>query len=89
MDAQTVSPLLTAKIVGSYLDIIQSGPASFLTSSPPCTEVFASLDDKRLSKKCSSPLSRCGNLCVPTMWFASIAATGGKPCAATLAADTA
>ena len=52
MDSQTVNPLLTAKIVGSYCDIIRSGPVSFPTSSPPCTEAFVSLDDSLLSKKC-------------------------------------
>jgi hypothetical protein len=52
MDAQTVSPLLTAKIVESYGDIIQSGPVSFPTSSPPCTEAFVSLDGRLLSNEC-------------------------------------
>ena len=51
MDAQTVNPLLTAKI-GVTCDIIRSGPVSFPTSSPPCTEAFVSLDGRLPSKKC-------------------------------------
>jgi hypothetical protein len=77
------------KSLGVTCDTITSEQVSFLISSPPYTEALAGSGSSPMPKKHLPLLSRCGNLCVPTMWFASIAATGGKPCAATLAADTA
>ena len=52
MDSKTVIGHSRRKSSGVTCDIIRSGPVSFLTSSPPCTEAFVSLDDSLLSKKC-------------------------------------
>ena len=68
-------------------DTIKSEQVSFPTSSLPSTEASVSLDSSPLPKKHSPLPSRFANLCV--MWFASIAAIGEKPSAATSAADTA
>ena len=75
------------KSLGVTCDTIKSEQVSFLISSPPYTEALAGSGSSPLPKKHSPLLSRCGNLCVPTTWFASIAAIGGKPFAATSAAD--
>jgi len=68
MDIETVDPLLTAKIVGSYVRHHSSaGSASrpHHLSAPALNE----LGQQILRKRCSSLLCRCGNLCVTTSWF--------------------
>jgi hypothetical protein len=69
-------------------DTIKSEQVSFLISSRSSTEAFAGSVSSPLPKKHSPLLSRFANPCATTMWFASIAAIGEKPFAATSAADT-
>ena len=89
MDAQSVNPLLTAKIVGSYLRHNTVGAGQLPDLITTVHRSLRELGRQAPVEEVLTPLSRCANLCVTTTWSAWIAATGGKPYAVTSAADTA
>ena len=88
MDAQTVNPLLTAKIVRSYLrhNTVRASELPDLIAT--VHRSLRELGRRLLSKKCLRLPFRCANPCVTTTWFVWNAGIGGKPYAATLAPDT-
>jgi predicted transcriptional regulator len=83
MDAQSVSPLLTAKIVGSYLRHHTVGASELPDLIATVHRSLRELGRQAPVEEVLTP----ANLCVTTTWSAWIAATGGKRYAATSAAD--
>ena len=62
MEAQTVIPLLTAKIVGSYLRHHTVGASELPDLVTSVHRLWVKLDDQVLQKSCLPQPFRCGNL---------------------------
>jgi predicted transcriptional regulator len=88
MDAQTVSPLLTAKIVGSYVRHNTVGASELPDLIATVHRSLRELGRQAPVEEVLTPLSRCANPCVTTTWFVWNAGIRGKPYADTLAPDT-
>jgi predicted transcriptional regulator len=89
MDAQSINPLLTTKIVGSYLRHHTVGASELPDLITSVYRALSGVGRQAPVEEVPTPPFRCASLCGTTTWSAWIAATGGKRYAATSVADMA
>ena len=80
MDSQSLDPHLTTKIVTSYVrhNTVEAAQVSDLITS--VHKALGQVGRSVQARKFPLLLCRCGNLFATNTWFASIAATGPRPC---------